>query len=47
MRRAAPLLALASLLSCPAKEKTSGVPVVAAVGATLSLGAGVDVLYDG
>jgi penicillin G amidase len=46
MRRAAPLLALAALLACTSST-TSGVPTVATVGANPSLGAGVEVLYDG
>jgi penicillin amidase len=46
MRRAAPLLALAALLGCPSEE-TSGVPTAATVDSNPSLGASVEVLYDG
>jgi len=47
MRRAVPLLALLAFLACKSEEKTSSLPVVATVGANPSLGAGVEVLYDG
>jgi len=47
MRRAASLLALLAFLACKSEEKTPGIPIVATVGANPSLGAGVDVLYDG
>src|SRR5512137_2454484 len=46
MRRAAPLLALAALLACTSSTSSS-VPTVATVGTNPSLGASVEVLYDG
>jgi penicillin amidase len=47
MRRAATLLAVLAVLACKSEEKAPGIPVVATVGANPSLGAGVEVLYDG